>query len=72
CIALPTCEDCNIMIIICRKKIRKQFTLQPGLAQFCQRSLSTPGFSTLHLVSSGFYLLYTGLSSTLLNGFRVN
>uniref|UniRef100_A0A8B9CIW6 Dedicator of cytokinesis 8 n=1 Tax=Anser brachyrhynchus TaxID=132585 RepID=A0A8B9CIW6_9AVES len=26
------------------------FTLQPGFAQFCQRSLSTPGFSTLHLV----------------------
>uniref|UniRef100_A0A8C8B6B1 Secreted protein n=1 Tax=Otus sunia TaxID=257818 RepID=A0A8C8B6B1_9STRI len=35
-------------------EIRKQFTLQPGFAQFCQRSLSTPGFSTLHLVSSGF------------------
>uniref|UniRef100_A0A8B9CKQ3 Dedicator of cytokinesis 8 n=1 Tax=Anser brachyrhynchus TaxID=132585 RepID=A0A8B9CKQ3_9AVES len=27
------------------------FTLQPGFAQFCQRSLSTPGFSTLHLPS---------------------
>ncbi|NWS41865.1 DOCK8 protein, partial [Probosciger aterrimus] len=32
-------------------EIRKQFTLQPGVAQFCQRSLSTPGFSTLHLPS---------------------
>ncbi|KGL80696.1 Dedicator of cytokinesis protein 8, partial [Tinamus guttatus] len=30
-------------------EIRKQFTLQPGFAQFCQRSLSTPGFSSLHL-----------------------
>uniref|UniRef100_A0A663FKU7 Dedicator of cytokinesis 8 n=2 Tax=Accipitrinae TaxID=8955 RepID=A0A663FKU7_AQUCH len=29
--------------------IIRQFTLQPGFAQFCQRSLSTPGFSTLHL-----------------------
>uniref|UniRef100_A0A8D0FA24 Uncharacterized protein n=1 Tax=Strix occidentalis caurina TaxID=311401 RepID=A0A8D0FA24_STROC len=51
CIAFPSCEDCNIMIMICGKKIRKQFTLQPGFAQFCQRSLSTPGFSTLHLVT---------------------
>ncbi|XP_053911097.1 dedicator of cytokinesis protein 8 isoform X1 [Cuculus canorus] len=32
-------------------EIRKQFTLQPGFAQFCQRSLSTPGFSGLHLPS---------------------
>ncbi|OXB80791.1 UNVERIFIED_CONTAM: hypothetical protein H355_010557 [Colinus virginianus] len=32
-------------------EVRKQFTLQPGFAQFCQRSLSTPGFSTLHLPS---------------------
>ncbi|XP_053859197.1 dedicator of cytokinesis protein 8 isoform X1 [Vidua macroura] len=32
-------------------EIRKQFTLQPGFAQFCQRSLSTPGFSTFHLPS---------------------
>uniref|UniRef100_A0A8C0EFU0 Uncharacterized protein n=1 Tax=Bubo bubo TaxID=30461 RepID=A0A8C0EFU0_BUBBB len=51
CVAFPSCEDCNIMIIICGKKIRKQFTLQPGFAQFCQRSLSTPGFSALHLLS---------------------
>ncbi|NXB71894.1 DOCK8 protein, partial [Donacobius atricapilla] len=32
-------------------EIRKQFTLQPGFAQFCQQSLSTPGFSTFHLPS---------------------
>ncbi|NXO30638.1 DOCK8 protein, partial [Cisticola juncidis] len=32
-------------------EIRKQFTLQPGFAQFCQRSLSTPGFSTFQLPS---------------------
>ncbi|NXF38007.1 DOCK8 protein, partial [Nyctibius bracteatus] len=32
-------------------EIRKQFTLQPGFVQFCQRSLSTPGFSALHLPS---------------------
>ncbi|NWW06375.1 DOCK8 protein, partial [Oreocharis arfaki] len=32
-------------------EIRKQFTLQPGFAQSCQRSLSTPGFSTFHLPS---------------------
>uniref|UniRef100_A0A8C3UU18 Dedicator of cytokinesis 8 n=1 Tax=Catharus ustulatus TaxID=91951 RepID=A0A8C3UU18_CATUS len=32
-------------------EIRKQFTLQPGFAQFCQRSLSTPGFSTCNLPS---------------------
>uniref|UniRef100_A0A8C0V789 Dedicator of cytokinesis 8 n=1 Tax=Cyanistes caeruleus TaxID=156563 RepID=A0A8C0V789_CYACU len=32
-------------------EIRKQFTLQPGFAQFCQRSLSTPGYSTFHLPS---------------------
>ncbi|NXU09160.1 DOCK8 protein, partial [Pardalotus punctatus] len=30
-------------------EIRKQFTIQPGFAQFCQRSLSTPGVSTLHV-----------------------
>uniref|UniRef100_A0A8C5TH41 Uncharacterized protein n=1 Tax=Malurus cyaneus samueli TaxID=2593467 RepID=A0A8C5TH41_9PASS len=53
-------------------EIRKQFTLQPGFAQFCRRSLSTPGFSTLQLVSCGVYLLYTGLASPLLNVFRVN
>uniref|UniRef100_A0A8B9FVI5 Uncharacterized protein n=1 Tax=Amazona collaria TaxID=241587 RepID=A0A8B9FVI5_9PSIT len=33
-------------------EIRKQFTLQPSFAHSCQRSLSTPGFSTLHLVIS--------------------
>ncbi|NWR21590.1 DOCK8 protein, partial [Emberiza fucata] len=32
-------------------EIRKQFTVQPGFAQSCQRSLSTPGFSTFHLPS---------------------
>ncbi|KAM4640462.1 dedicator of cytokinesis protein 8 isoform 4-T4 [Amazona ochrocephala] len=32
-------------------EIRKQFTLQPSFAHSCQRSLSTPGFSTLHLPS---------------------
>ncbi|NXI27333.1 DOCK8 protein, partial [Sterrhoptilus dennistouni] len=30
-------------------EIRKQFTLQPGFAQCCQRSLSTPGFSTFQV-----------------------
>uniref|UniRef100_A0A8C0BWH1 Uncharacterized protein n=1 Tax=Buteo japonicus TaxID=224669 RepID=A0A8C0BWH1_9AVES len=43
-------------IIVIIREIRKQFTLQPGFAQFCQRSLSTPGFSTLHLVSLGSLL----------------
>uniref|UniRef100_A0A8U8BZR4 Uncharacterized protein n=1 Tax=Geospiza parvula TaxID=87175 RepID=A0A8U8BZR4_GEOPR len=37
-------------------EIRRQFTVQPGFAQSCQRSLSTPGFSTFHLVSSLFIL----------------
>uniref|UniRef100_A0A8D2NF67 Dedicator of cytokinesis 8 n=1 Tax=Zonotrichia albicollis TaxID=44394 RepID=A0A8D2NF67_ZONAL len=32
-------------------EIRKQFTVQPGFAQSCQRSLSTPGFSTFNLPS---------------------
>ncbi|XP_030322741.1 dedicator of cytokinesis protein 8 [Calypte anna] len=32
-------------------EIRKQFTLQPGHAQVCQRSLSTPGFSAPQLPS---------------------
>ncbi|NXD26640.1 DOCK8 protein, partial [Spelaeornis formosus] len=32
-------------------EIRKQFTLQPGFAQFSQRSLSAPGFSAVHLPS---------------------
>ncbi|NXG40960.1 DOCK8 protein, partial [Psilopogon haemacephalus] len=32
-------------------EIRKQFAFQPGLGPFCQRSISAPGFSTLHLPS---------------------
>ncbi|NXD05348.1 DOCK8 protein, partial [Certhia familiaris] len=51
-------------------EIRKQFTLQPGFAQFCQRSLSTPGFSTFHQPS--FYdavdpVDFEGLLMTQLN-----
>ncbi|NWY46142.1 DOCK8 protein, partial [Sylvia atricapilla] len=32
-------------------EIRKQFTLQQGFTQFCQRSLSTPGFSAFQVPS---------------------
>ncbi|NWY01652.1 DOCK8 protein, partial [Nothoprocta ornata] len=51
-------------------EIRKQFTLQPGFTQLCQRSLSTPGFSSLHLPA--FYdavdpLDFEGLLMTQLN-----
>uniref|UniRef100_A0A8C6Z934 Uncharacterized protein n=1 Tax=Nothoprocta perdicaria TaxID=30464 RepID=A0A8C6Z934_NOTPE len=54
-------------------EIRKQFTLQPGFTQLCQRSLSTPGFSSLHLVSFEFiYLLYIDCHFTLLNICRLN